>query len=121
MEGYLDDSNAHVSLVWNLYYYWQSRGYARGSFVEDILAPCPLDDLAGRTPLVESLSGRKQAGVLSRLSDRRVCPRHSAASEHWSHQLRLLEGHVSLRKASVPQNYLLPPIVRLEERTGAPI
>ena len=83
-------ANAQMSPVWNLCYCWQSHGYARGSSVEDILATCPLDDLAGRTPLAEGLPGRKQAGILSRPFDGVVLPRYSAVSEHWSHPLQVL-------------------------------
>lgn len=79
MEEYFDDPNAHLSLVPNFYYYSHSRGHAQGGSVENILACCPLDDLAGCTSLAESLSGRKHAGVLSRLSGRRVRSRYSAA------------------------------------------
>ncbi len=102
MEEYFEDANAHMSFAWD-HHYWQSRGYARVGLVGDILAYCSLDDLAGCTPLAERLLCRKQADVLARLSGHRVRSRYSAASEQRSHHLRLLEGHVSLRKASIPQ------------------
>lgn len=63
MEEYFHDANAHISFVWD-HHYWQIRGYARVGLVGDILASCPLDDLAACTPLAERLSCRKQAAAV---------------------------------------------------------